>query len=254
MDKKAIKGQLIGLIDDSDYIYFASIMAYDKNYFRNEGGEAQTFAERAYEEIEDPHGDYYAWYGIACKVIQILAPDNLQDFQSFFTNYIQNWLINPEQGGHSEYLFQKRFNNFESGFRTQRRILKAIRQNADHALFNLESEIQHRVYKSEMEIAQDLKKQKYLRAAGAIAGVILEVHLKNVVINKGIMPKKKNPGISDYNEALKDAKAYEVATWRQVQMCGDIRNKCVHPKETEPTGYEIDTIISSAEIIIATVN
>ena len=250
MDKKAIKGHLISLIDESDYIYFASIMAYDKNYFTNEDGEAQTFAESAYEEIKDPHGDYYIWYGKACKVIQILAPDNLQDFQNFFNKYIQGWLINPK----IEHDLDSRLNRFESGFRTQRYILKAIRQNADHALFNLESEIQHRVYKSEMEIARDLKKQKYLRAAGAIAGVILEVHLKNVVINKGIMPKKKNPGISDYNEALKDAKAYEVATWRQVQMCGDIRNKCVHPKETEPTGYEIDTIISSAEIIIATVN
>ncbi len=248
MDKNQIKTELQHLIEECDYIYFASIMTYDKNYFANEDEETQYFAQDAYEEIEDPHGDYYIWYGKACKVIQILAPDNLQDFKSFFTSYIQGWLINPK----IEHHYDNRFNNFESRFRTQRRMLNAIARNADHALFNLESEIQYGFSKSEIDIAKELKKNKHLREAGVIAGLVIELHLKNVAKNRNIkLPK--NPQMKHYNEKLKGT-AYDATMTKRVELCANIRNKCAHASDNPPTDDEIDTIISSAEIIIATVN
>ena len=62
---------------------------------------------------------------------------------------------------------------------------------------------------------------------------------------------KKNPTISDYNDALKKIRIVDLVTWRLIGRCGDIRNYCVHSKERDPTPDEIDDVIRAAEKIIA---
>ena len=248
MDREQIKKELETLIDEGTTLYYASIIRYDSNYFTYDDEEDEYYATQAVENTEDPHGDYYIWYGKACKVIQILAPDNLQDFQRFFTNYIQGWLMRSKDS----YISSNAFSDFESGFRTQRRMLNAIAKNADHALFNLELEIQSGFSKSEIDVAKELQKNKHLREAGVIAGLVIELHLKNVAKNRNIkLPK--NPQMKHYNEKLKGT-AYDATMTKRVELCANIRNKCAHASDNPPTDYEIDTIISSAEIIIATVN
>ncbi len=248
MDREQIKKELETLIYEGKTLYYVSVVKHDLNFFTHDDEEDEHYATQAAENTEDTHGDYYIWYGKACKVIQILAPDNLQDFQRFFTNYIQGWLMKSKDS----YIFSGDFSNFESGFRTQRRMLNAIAKNADHVLFNLESEIQYGFSKSEIDIAKELKKNKHLREAGVIAGLVIELHLKNVATNRKISVPKTSK-ISIYNEKLK-GKVYDATMTKRVDLCANIRNKCAHASDNPPTDDEIDTIISSAEIIIATVN
>ncbi len=266
MDRKTIKDELMALHNEGRNIYFAAVMVYDKDYFKKYNEVAQKEAEEAAQKIIKPNVDYHTWYYTASKAISIFAPERLEEFKSFYsgdktikipadlnymtagiTHYLQDRMIH--QDGKKIDFFQA----FESGFKMQINILRAIVKNFDNPFFNLESNIRHDIYKSELDIAKDLNKQGYLRASGAIAGVILEIHLKNLATNRDVMPKKKDPGMSDYNDALKD-NIYDTATWRQIQTCGDIRNLCVHPKEAEPTKYQINTIISTVEIIITTYN
>lgn len=41
--------------------------------------------------------------------------------------------------------------------------------------------------------------------------------------------------------------------FRHIQLLGDLRNKCDHKKDAEPTKQEIDDLIGGAEKIIKTV-
>ena len=92
-----------------------------------------------------------------------------------------------------------------------------------------------------------------LRAAGVIAGVVLERHLQRTAVNHEIIIEKKEPTISDLNDPLKKENIYDIPTWRLIQVLGDIRNLCVHNKEREPTAEEVKRLIKETDIIIKTI-
>src|ERR1700722_14199559 len=60
------------------------------------------------------------------------------------------------------------------------------------------------LFDSELDAAAELSKSGFTRAAGALAGVVLEKHLAQVCDRHAIKISRKNPGISDFNGALKD--------------------------------------------------
>jgi hypothetical protein len=92
-----------------------------------------------------------------------------------------------------------------------------------------------------------------LRAAGALAGVVLERHLQRVAGNHRVLPSKKNPTIADLNDPLREAGVYELPTWRKIQLMADIRNLCTHQKSVEPTTDQVNELIAGANTIIKTV-
>ena len=75
----------------------------------------------------------------------------------------------------------------------------------------------------------------------------MEKHLGQVTANHSISIRKRNPTISDFNEALKDNETLDTPTWRQIQRLGDIRNLCSHNKEREPTKDEVSELIAGTE-------
>jgi hypothetical protein len=64
-------------------------------------------------------------------------------------------------------------------------------------------------------------KHGFRRAAGAVAGVVLEKHLGQIAQNHKITLKKKDPTISELNDQLKAEKVFEIPIWRQIQRLGD---------------------------------
>ena len=265
MDKELIKKELKNLINEGRDIYYAGVLFGDKNYFQNLDEAMKKEAEEAVKKIKHPNVDYQVWYDKACRVVRIFIPERLEEFERFYTgsktvkkkddldfmtagitHYFQGRSI-TQNNKEVSFLY-----TFEINFRMQINILAAIKKNVDHVLFNLESEIQYGLSKSEIDVAKELQKNKHLREAGVIAGLVIELHLKNIAKNRNIkLPI--NPQMKHYNEALK-GKAYDATITKQIELCSIIRNKCAHASDNSPTDYEIDTIISSAEIIIATVN
>ncbi len=112
--------------------------------------------------------------------------------------------------------------------------------------------IQSELLDGELASARELLKGKHLRAAGAVAGVVLERHLASVCSAHAIGSKKKNPTISEWNDRLKKANVIHVPVWRLLQRLGDLRNLCCHPLERDPTPDEVDELISAAEKITKT--
>jgi hypothetical protein len=108
---------------------------------------------------------------------------------------------------------------------------------------------------SDMLYPSDLVKSKtrFMRAAGAVAGVVLEKHLHEVCAAHGVKIGKKNPCIADLNEALKNSGVIGTTEWRFNQHLADIRNLCDHNKDKEPTSDQVNDLIAGVTKVTKTV-
>ena len=138
-------------------------------------------------------------------------------------------------------------------FQQQMAILMAAQRRFESSLFELRQIVQADLFDSEIESARHLLRNKFLRAAGAIAGVVLEKHLLQVCMDHNIKITKKNPGINDLNQLLKDTGVIDVPQWRQVTFLGDIRNICDHSKDKEPTEQQVHDLIDGTDKVIKTI-
>jgi hypothetical protein len=138
-------------------------------------------------------------------------------------------------------------------FSTQLKILKAVSGRFESSLFDIRQLVQADLFDSELDAARALVKHGFLRAAGAMAGVVLEKHLGQVTSNHKVTLRKQHPAISDFNEALKAANILDIPTWRLVQRLADIRNLCDHSKSRDPTVDETGELIDGVAKISKTV-
>lgn len=212
-----------------------------------------------------PHFDkeYQSWYSEALILIKQLLPNRLSDFVKFYEkpktrksieygNYvIEDYLqkLNVTFGGIKKVGPEAAISQFEQ----QVNILKSIERRFESSLFDILQLVQADLFDSELATAKELNKKGFIRGAGAIAGVIIEKHLYQVLLNHNLSLAKKNPTISDLNEKLKTSEVYDTPTWRKIQHLGDIRNLCDHSKDREPTNEEVDELITGTDKLIKTI-
>lgn len=195
---------------------------------------------------------YERWYTKAVYVVQQLTPKRTGDFSSCYRpekrtqlSYSSYYIADMLQGiGDSNW-----FGKVAYLLKEQISILLSCYEMFDSKVFDLEMLLQADVFDSEVESARHLLKNGFLRAAGAICGVVLEKHLAKVCNNRGIAVNKKDPSISDYNDKLKDV-AYDLIEWRKMQSLADIRNLCDHEKHREPTKVEVEELINGTNRVI----
>ncbi len=203
--------------------------------------------------------DYQAWYSESKALIKQLLPDRQADFVRHYEkpkprkdityeNYrIEDYL----QGLHITRGWEKELVVGPSAaiphLKQQLAIVKAVSARFESSLFDIRQLVQADLFDSEISAAQELLKNGFIRAAGAVAGVVLEKHLGQVAQNHNITIRKKNPSISDFNDLLKNDDVLDTPAWRQIQRLGDIRNLCDHSKDREPTKDEVQELISGVE-------
>ncbi len=208
--------------------------------------------------------EYQIWYSESLVLIKQLLPDRLADFIKLFEkpktrkkieygnyvieDYLQNLTLST---GYGEKVVgpEAAIKQFEQ----QLNILKSIRRRFESSLFDISQLVQADLFDSELDASKELNKKKFSRGAGAIAGVVLEKHLAQVLSNHNIRLTKKNPSISDLNDKLKSSEIYDTPTWRKIQHLGDIRNLCDHNKDREPKKEEVEELIIGVEAIIKTI-
>lgn len=135
-------------------------------------------------------------------------------------------------------------------FQQQMAILKAAQKRFESSLLEIRQLVQADLFDSEIESARHLLKNKFLRAAGAIAGVVLEKHLLQVCQDHKVKVVKKSPGINDLDQLLKDAGVTDVPQWRHITLLGDIRNICDHNKQKEPTEQQVTDLIDGTDKVL----
>jgi hypothetical protein len=217
------------------------------------------------KDILDFGAAYQKWYTRTYKIVESLAPERLQEFNSYYLidtkrkttdagNYtIQDYIkaIGARLDGYKRPLWDT--NNL-TGIRlfNQFQIVASLTTRIDSVLQDVKGHLFAELQDSELIAAIQLKKISK-RAAGALAGVVLERHLQRAAENHQVSTGKKNPTIADLNDPLKNKGVYETATWRKIQLMADIRNICSHQKSTEPTEEQIDELINGVNSIIKSV-
>lgn len=135
----------------------------------------------------------------------------------------------------------------------QLNILDSVKTVIDSSLSNVRGILEAKLFDNELDSARHLLENGYLRASGAICGVILENHFSSIVQNHNLKITKKDLSINDYNELFKQEKIYDVINWRFIQHLGDIRNLCDHKKQREPSKEEIEELITGTNKVIKTI-
>ena len=199
---------------------------------------------------------YQEWYTESYILIKQLLPDRLDEFEGLYSGMagsppitIRQWLLEGGAVGMGYPLGSEAWApSYGAGYaatrlQNQLGILQAVNRRFESSLFDIQQMVQADLFDSELEAAAGLAKNGFARAAGSLAGVVLERHLGQVATSHSIKLRKGDPTISDLNDALKNQGTLDTPTWRQIQRLGDIRNFCSHSKGREPTKEEVDELI-----------
>ena len=214
-------------------------------------------------KIIDFDSEYQPWYSEAKAVIRLLLPDRLDDFVRHYEKPKSRKSISYENYRIEDGLQGLQVTNYANEVivgkraaiphvRQQFEILKSVKARFRSSLFDIRQLVTADLFDSELGAANELAKKKFLRAAGAIAGVVLEKHLHQVCENHSVTVSKKDPGISHLNDLLKNQGVIDVPQWRAIQYLGDLRNLCDHPKGQEPTHEQIGELISGVTKVTKT--
>lgn len=194
------------LLDEGHKVSLALLKsAYDQEYLdalvrQHQGDEAKAKAEfaaiPAFERV------YHHWYSEALPLVKLLLPDRHLDFVRLYERPKSSKELTPAtyriedacQGiqasrGGSVIVNSKTAVNL---FDQQLAIVESIERRFYSSLFDIRQMVQADLLDSELGSARELLKNKFSRAAGAIAGVVLEGHLKEVCDKHGL-PKNQEP-------------------------------------------------------------
>lgn len=245
-----IKIEIKNLLDEGKK-HYDGLLLLDKSYL--DGNLKMSKAEK--ELVVSFLKDYERWYSASLRIINRLIPERAKDFTILYRDEKrkeitwQNYTISDALQGKTTSSHSFHPGNAQYKMYQQIGILRACLDRFDKKIYDLQVILQADVFDSELDSARHLLKMGFLRAAGAICGVVIENHLYSVCNFRNIKLRKKNPSIADYNEALKDV-AYDTIEWRRIQRLADLRNLCDHKKDREPTKDEVEELISGTERII----
>ncbi|KKQ46176.1 MAG: hypothetical protein US63_C0005G0018 [Candidatus Moranbacteria bacterium GW2011_GWC2_37_8] len=263
MNIEKYKKDLEDLIGRGDSLYFGMIFEInpqEKEEFK------KRYKKQEWEKIKgefDFRKNYQCWYSEALECVRQLLPSRLEDFVSFYksktnrreitvTNYtVSDYIpgLSITSGGYDK----KKIVGPDAAvplFKQQLEIIKSLKRRFESSLFDIRHLVQADVFDNELEVVEELLKKGFARAAGAVAGVVLEGHLETVCENHNVKISKTKPTISDFNDALKNADVIDTATWRRIQFLGDIRNNCDHKKKDDPRKEEIEDLIEGVKKIM----
>ena len=264
---KKFESDLDRLIDKGDDLLLAIQFQCDTENFKQLLKEKidNDKMEVLIKNLPDFNSEYQSWYSEAHALIKQVLPDRLEDFKSYYefprvrkeitaANYrIRDCLqgLTVTQGFNRVVIVDSK--SAIPIFVQQLNIVKSAKATLASSLIELTSILQADLFDSEIDSARALAKSGFLRAAGAICGVVIEKHLKQACNTHGITIRKKNPAISDLNQALKDKNSISIPQWRFIQHLADIRNICDHDKGKEPEKNDIDDLISGTDKVLKTI-
>lgn len=202
---------------------------------------------------------YQKFYTKAQRVVATLAPERLEDFVSQYRRSrgdLKSLVDYTIYDGLMEIGHRNKIYGPHSAvrkIRNQLDILISVRDSLGSVLFEIHQTLRMDLFDSELAASKHLLDRGHIRASGAVAGVVLEEHLKSVAQRNGFKTRKKAATIADYNEFLKAQAIVDIVTWRRIQGLADIRNLCDHAKDRAPTHEDADDLILGTERMLKSV-
>ena len=264
MDVDRYKKDLGALLDKGEQLYNAiQHECYPEEFAcaaKTSLGDRATEVIRALPSFKE---EYQPWYSESKALVRQLLPDRLSDFTRYYEKPKSRKDITSENYTIEDYLQNltiRRSGSTVVGpdaaiprFRQQLSIVKSIQGRFRSSLFVIRQLAQADLFDTELDAAKELAKNKFNRAAGAVAGVVLERHLSEVCANHKVTVKKNTPHISDLNDALKNASVIDTPQWRSIQYLGDLRNLCTHDKESDPTAGQVGDLLEGVTKVTKTI-
>lgn len=259
------KSDLDALIKRGESLQMAMQLECHGESFKKAAKEQlKSKAEAFLKELPSFKKEYQRWYTEAQAVIRQLIPERLADFIRHYEKPKTRKSISYESYRIEDYLQSLQVTRYGDEvvvdskaaipqFDQQVSILKAAGARFESSLMEIRQVLQADLFDSELQAAEHLAKFKFYRAAGALAGVVLEGHLAQVCSDHQITVAKKNPTISDFNELLKTNGVIEVPQWRFIQHLADLRNLCDHARKPDPTQEQIMDLLAGVTKVIKTI-
>lgn len=251
------------LIDTGKTLLYSMYSEYAPGLFKDSLKQLELTPAEFLEKFGRFADGYQAWYSEAKALVKQLLPDRLADFVQHYEKPRPRKVVTAESYRIEDCLLGLNVTLEEEllvgrqmaipHFQQQIKMVQSVQVRFQSSLFDIRQLVQADLFDSELEAARELAKKGFLRAAGAVAGVVLEKHLAQVASNHSISGRKAHPSISDLNDALKGGGVYDVPEWRRIQRLGDIRNMCDHGKMREPTADEIQELIDGTDKFMRTV-
>ena len=261
-DVEAVKTDLKKLLGQGNRLYLS--LAYDTESGAQKEKTKQYLEKNGVDVKKLPNfqTEYEVWYSEALQYIKTFIPDRTNDFVALYKNEkrkeltfasytISDAIIDLCATRAGEVIVSKRA--AVPKMRQQISILESALKLVDSVIYSIQFSVRAELFDSELGAANELLKAGFLRASGAMCGVILEKHLSEVCAKHEISLRKKSPTINDYNEELKNTGVIDLPTWRYIQLLGDLRNLCCHDKKSEPTKNQAKDLLDGTTKICKTV-
>jgi hypothetical protein len=206
---------------------------------------------------------YLRWDTQSLKIVQTLAPDRYDRFVDFFESNSNRKLLDDSiqeyvrtmGAGMDGYTEELPFDPREQArlrFFNHLKVLDELSFRIESVLADIESHLFADLLEKELEAAKVLKPIS-LRAAGTLAGVVLERHLRKLALQHAVTIPKQETTIRDLNDPLKLGKVYDFDTWRTIQQLGDLYHICSHQRNRDPKPDEVEDLIAGVHTIIKSV-
>jgi hypothetical protein len=138
---------------------------------------------------------------------------------------------------------------FLAHFAQQLRILSAVRDGLDYVLADMHGTLYGDVEHHVLTTVYTLSQHGHHRAAGALAGVLLEIHLAHVAAKYRVAMGAKSPDITMLNAALKRGGIYDGEIWRSIQRLGALRDDWVDASRRDPTVDELTAFLHEVQTV-----
>ena len=176
---------------------------------------------------------YQQWFYTTFWLVQEYAPEWVQIFESNYSssNHGSNGVIDYlKLSSYSHYTTRNDvITSLVKQLTTQMSILLSLPSVVEIKEMSLRVLITADVARTEIEQAELLLDSGFERAAGSIAGVALELHLKTLCdVNNVSYPPKAT--IEPLAQALYKDKKLDITEFKRIQYLASIRNKCSHPE------------------------
>jgi hypothetical protein len=223
---------------------------------------SEAIYTKANVKIPSVASEYDGWYSVALQVVRQLLPDRLSDFVAqykldkrkdidFLTYTISDYFmgLTTSRGGTVVAEPKAAYPKLQK----QVAILESAKDVLRSKLVDLTEILQADLFDNELDAALQLAKRGFDRAGGAMAGVVLEAHLKHVAERHNLKQRKAKPTLSDLNQLLKDSEVIDTPKWRFIQHLADIRNLCDHHGDRAPTRQEVIELVEGVVKVSKTV-
>ncbi len=199
---------------------------------------------------------YTRWYSLSYELIKDYLPQMVNEFNSFYKAEESQGKKSGSPLGVVDYLKLKysaapnistMTESFIDTLEAQLNILLIVPDIAEAREFSLRKLITTDLANTEVEQAEILLANGFTRAAGSIAGVALELHLKTLCDINGLSYPPKAT-IQPLLQALQKAGIMDITEIKHIEYLASIRNKCSHPKEVSEA--EVQSLIDGVKKII----